>query len=235
MADYEKDILFAIQNAKTGHLLNENLPSDPISQAVYMEAFECYQDADVLFQEKCDELVFHEPNKEDFEECSPNKQENFVKVAKHAAHEYLRERMVQREGNASHEYMKLQQQLQAFKELESIVRIKEGIMRAASARMLASMSITREKEAGISELDFEQAGYDSNTAHVEYNVAKQMQQIAQKQAITAVMEFVKAMEEYQSLQEKVIPYERQCKKAHIIAYTAKYVAENAQFSQKPSA
>ena len=232
MADYESDILNGMQVAQTGILIEEEVPQDPVSKAVFMEAFECYQDADVVFQEKCDELVYHDPKLEEFSDGSPNKQHNFLILAKESGFEILRERMLQRQGIAQSMLTNLLSENRKVSELENNVRIKEGIVRASSARMFASMNITRDKDIAIRDLDIEQNGYDRDPANIEHKVAKQIQQAAQRQTIIAAKDLIETLEGYQQAQDALIPLELQSRTASIVAYTAKYVTENASFCQK---
>ena len=223
MADFEKHIIFGMNRAKKGHLmLQEEISTDNYAHAAFLEAFESYQDADVVFHDKLDELTMdHQQHNVDVN-----------KIAIEAAIEVMRDRHRQREFAANESNMKLHQAIHSLKNLEDDLRIKEGVMRSASARMIASMNIARDKEEAAPTYDFELPNFDLNPSLVEFKVARKMQQNAQIQAIAATKDFDQALEMTVNMQQLVDELEHAARTSYVLSYAAKYVAENAVFKKK---
>jgi len=151
-------------------------------------------------------------------------------MAKETAYEVLRDRQKSRESAALQARIKLNRSATALRALEDSLRIKEGVLRAASSRMIATMNVVREMECIITENSSGKIVLNISQEAVELKVAKQMQVASQNQASLALKDFQENLDYVQTVQGNIEVLEEEARLAQIISYAAKYVTENAVFT-----
>eukprot|EP01042_Synura_sphagnicola_P031259 gene31259-40243_t len=141
-------------------------------------------------------------------------------MAKETAYEVLRDRQKSRESAALQARIKLNRSATALRALEDSLRIKEGVLRAASSRMIATMNVVREMECIITENSSGKIVLNISQEAVELKVAKQMQVASQNQASLALKDFQENLDYVQTVQGNIEVLEEEARLAQIISYAA---------------